>query len=84
MTQRAFELLAINPDDGPKLILDIGCGTGLSGSVLDEYGHVWIGIDIAPAMLKVAEEREVEGDLILADMGYGMCFRPGTFDAAIR
>lgn len=30
------------------------------------------------------EEREVDGDLILHDMGTGLPFRPGTFDGAIR
>jgi hypothetical protein len=32
----------------------------------------------------VAREREVEGDVLLGDMGYGMPFRPGSFDGAIR
>ena len=32
----------------------------------------------------VAIEREVEGDLLLGDMGQGMPFRPGTFDGVIR
>lgn len=32
----------------------------------------------------VAVEREVEGDLIQGDMGYGMPFKPGTFDGVIR
>lgn len=31
----------------------------------------------------VAKEREVEGDLILADLGNGLPFRAGTFDGAI-
>ena len=34
-------------------------------------------------ILDVAVEREVEGDLILSDMGQGMPFRPGTFDGAV-
>ena len=34
-------------------------------------------------MLGVALEKEVEGDLLLADAGQGVPFRPGTFDAAI-
>lgn len=34
-------------------------------------------------MLDVALQRDVEGDLLLADMGQGVPFRPGTFDAAI-
>lgn len=32
----------------------------------------------------VAVDREVEGDLIQGDMGYGMPFKPGTFDGVIR
>ncbi|CAF5036094.1 unnamed protein product, partial [Rotaria magnacalcarata] len=28
-------------------------------------------------------EREVEGDLVLGDIGYGMPFRAGSFDGAI-
>jgi 18S rRNA (guanine1575-N7)-methyltransferase len=31
----------------------------------------------------VAQEREVEGDLFLWDMGEGLGFRPGSFDGAI-
>ncbi len=34
--------------------------------------------------LEVARERETEGDVVLADMGDGMFFRPGVFDGAIR
>lgn len=50
MCERAIELLAL-PDDQPSLILDIGCGSGLSGSVLEENNHHWIGIDISKSML---------------------------------
>ncbi|KAH9618097.1 hypothetical protein KSS87_009459 [Heliosperma pusillum] len=83
LTERALELLAL-PDDGvPRLLLDIGCGSGLSGETLSENGHQWIGVDISQAMLDVAVEREVEGDLFLADMGQGLGFRPGVIDGAI-
>lgn len=34
--------------------------------------------------IEVAQEREVEGDLFLWDMGEGLGFRPGTFDGALR
>lgn len=50
MTHRALELLAL-PDDKPSFILDIGCGSGLSGEILEEEGHVWAGVDISPSML---------------------------------
>lgn len=82
MSERAYELLLL-PEDESSLVLDIGCGSGLSGSVLEENGHHWIGIDISTAMLDIARDREVEGDLILGDMGEGMPFKAGTFDAAI-
>jgi 18S rRNA (guanine1575-N7)-methyltransferase len=86
MTHRALSLLNLS---SPSLILDIGSGSGLSGSILSsippEQGgpHVWIGLDISASMLAVALEREVEGDMFLSDIGQGISFRPGTFDAAI-
>jgi len=85
MTKRAIELLCLPSaeEGGRKMILDLGCGSGLSGEVLEENGHIWVGLDISPHMLKVAQEREVEGDVILADLGEGLFFRPGTFDGAI-
>ena len=82
MAERCVEILAI-PEDKPCLILDIGCGSGLSGSVLTEHGYNWIGVDISTSMLEVAKENEVEGDLINLDIGQGFNFRPGSFDYAI-
>ena len=50
MTYRALELLNLPPDE-PAFLLDIGCGSGLSGEILDEEGYHWVGCDIAPSML---------------------------------
>ena len=134
LTERALELLAL-PDDGePKLLLDLGCGSGLSGEALTEKGHIWVvsagaaargawlaagvalprgrtclrrwprvsdqhlppvgsnlpvstilvqGLDISKAMLDVAADREVDGDLLLHDLGHGLPVRPGTVDGVI-
>ncbi|KAJ3295230.1 Williams Beuren syndrome chromosome region 22 protein [Borealophlyctis nickersoniae] len=82
MAYRALELLAL-PEGRPAFLLDIGCGSGLSGEVLEEEGHFWVGMDVSPSMLDVAVQREVEGDLFLQDIGQGVGFRPGTFDGAI-
>ena len=82
MAERAVEMLCL-PEGRPCMILDVGCGTGLSGETLEEDGHQWVGIDISRDMLDVAQEREVEGDLVHQDMGLGMPFREGVFDGAI-
>jgi 18S rRNA (guanine1575-N7)-methyltransferase len=82
LTTRALELLAL-PEGQPLLLADIGCGSGLSGEVLEEHGHTWVGCDISQSMLAIANERENEGDLFALDMGTGLPYRPGTLDGAI-
>ena len=61
ITVRAMELLKLHEftdtNHRPAYVLDIGCGSGLSGQVLEEYGHVWLGCDISRDMLMVAQER---------------------------
>ncbi|KAH8482539.1 hypothetical protein H0E87_029839 [Populus deltoides] len=97
LSERALELLALSVDGIPRLLLDIGCGSGLSGETLTENGHQWIGLDVSQSMLNIALEREVEGDLLLGDMGQdasfvplwpsgwdkGLALRPGIIDGAI-
>jgi len=81
MSERALELLAL-PDE-PCYLLDLGCGSGLSGECCEDLGHMWAGLDISQAMLDVARERELEGDLLCSDLGEGLPFRAGAFDGAI-
>lgn len=90
MADRCLELLAL-PESTvdstmprPSMLLDIGCGSGLSGELITEDGHIWVGMDISPSMLEIALERDSEGDLLLGDMGQGVGFRAGVFDGAIR
>ena len=80
MTNRALELLDLKD---PSMILDVGCGSGLSGEILSSDSHIWVGMDISASMLDIALQRDVEGDLMLADIGQGVPFRAGAFDAAI-
>lgn len=92
MSERALELLAL-PEDQSCFVLDIGCGSGLSGECCEENGHFWVGLDISPAMLAIARERIEEededdgttsgGDVMHGDMGEGLPFRAGSFDGAI-
>ncbi|KAI6184786.1 hypothetical protein M3Y97_00633700 [Aphelenchoides bicaudatus] len=83
MSERAIQLLELK-DPETSFVLDIGCGSGISGSVLTEEGIPWMGVDISAPMLEQAKNfMEVEGDLVLADMGAGLPFTAGAFDGAI-
>eukprot|EP00756_Hemistasia_phaeocysticola_P024242 Hpha_TRINITY_DN15936_c2_g3::TRINITY_DN15936_c2_g3_i3::g.75139::m.75139/K19306/BUD23; 18S rRNA (guanine1575-N7)-methyltransferase len=81
LSMRCIELLNL-PAEESCLILDIGSGAGLSGAALETMGHHFIGTDISRPMLEEAIE-VVEGDVIQHDMGTGLPFRAGVFDAAI-
>lgn len=111
MATRALELLSLPSNDSvPRLILDLGCGSGISSQVITQAGHNWIGMDISESMVRVAKEdlesyenddEDMENDneseedyedderdphlsdLLVHDMGNGVCFRPGTFDGCI-
>jgi len=95
LTRRALDLLSLDGgggqggdgDGAPRLVLDLGCGSGLSGEVIGEQGHVWVGCDLSENMLKIAVERgcdEDGGDVFVRDLGQGLPLRPDTFDAAVR
>lgn len=55
LTERALEILSL-PENECSLILDIGCGSGLSGQCIEEQGHIWIGCDISKDMLDIAND----------------------------
>eukprot|EP00796_Vickermania_ingenoplastis_P007301 gene7301-5143_t len=69
MTVRALELMNLPTDETGRrcgaLLLDIGCGSGLSGEVLTAHGHAWVGVDISRDMLQLAKVDE------LAALGVG-------------
>lgn len=78
MAERALQLLALPPDQ-PCLILDVGCGSGISGQVLAEAGHEHVGVDISPAMLRINDDPHI----VEQDVGDGLTFTHGLFDGCI-
>lgn len=87
LTERALALIEID-DSFPQMILDVGCGTAISGQLISEtMHHMFVGVDIAPEMLlnaiKVVPPSKTPNSFVRADVGLGCPFRAGVFDAAI-
>ncbi len=49
-------------------ILDLGCGTGLCGSLLKPYAKELIGVDLSANMLDLAEQKQIYTRLACADI----------------
>jgi len=78
--QRCADALAQNLNNKAAKILDIGCGTGLSGEMLSNRGFSNIdGCDINPDMLKIAKSRGVYQTLWLSDVSNPFPFENGTY-----
>jgi 18S rRNA (guanine1575-N7)-methyltransferase len=81
ITQRAIDLLEINMEN--PIILDLGCGSGLSGQTISENGYEWVGMDISPSMLKIASSSTKNIGLLESDIGVPLPFRENSFDYII-
>ncbi len=49
-------------------VLDAGCGTGLCGPLLRPHARHLTGVDLSPAMIEKAREREVYDELVAAEL----------------
>ncbi len=62
-----LEARGVEPD-GSRRVLDLGCGTGLSGVTLKPFAHRLVGLDLAPRMLAEARKRGIYDALEEADL----------------
>lgn len=67
------------PENAGLDVLDLGCGTGLSGAALRGLARQLTGIDLSPGMLARAREcgfydRLIEGDIVQVLAGQDACF----------
>lgn len=58
--------------DASRTILDLGCGTGLSGLPFRSYAAHLSGIDLAPRMLELAQRRGIYDTLQLEEVHAGL------------
>ena len=71
MILRELAALVIPGETGLD-VLDLGCGTGLSGAAFkDRAGHL-TGVDLSPAMIEKARARAIYDTLLVADIESGL------------
>jgi predicted TPR repeat methyltransferase len=64
-------------------ILDLGCGTGLVGSLFRPLARTLTGVDISSNMLKIAKQRQIYDDLVCGDLIEFLQTGAKTFDLAV-
>ncbi len=78
------EIFAEYVADKSATILDIGCGTGLTGLAATSHGFKTLdGVDISPDMLAEAGKKGVYRTLIQADLTGPLQIASASYDAAI-
>lgn len=69
MPLRAAAAIAAHCSDHAAHVLDVGCGTGLSGKALSDHGFKNLdGCDLSPGMLEHAQTLEIYNRLFEADL----------------
>ena len=77
---RAAAALAEHSADPAAALLDIGCGTGISGAAMQAAGFATIdGTDFSDEMLAQAETKGIYRTLLKADLTNPLPFEPGAY-----
>lgn len=64
-------------------VLDLGCGTGLCGSVFKPYAHRLVGVDVSSKMLAVAKEKEIYSELVQSDLQPFLAAQSQAYDLIV-
>lgn len=70
----------VGGDKKPLDILDLGCGTGLSGAVFKDLARRLDGVDLSPLMLAKAGERGIYNSLFSADLETALVQKGPAYD----
>ena len=78
--ERCAAALAQFAEDASAPLLDIGCGTGLSGEAFAAQDFSIIdGSDFTPEMMEIALTKRVYRKMLAADLNNPMPFEPGDY-----
>jgi len=70
-------------DESLKMVLDLGCGTGLAGAEFRDIAESLIGIDLSENMVREAEKKNIYDELHVNDIVDGLNSLESQFDLFI-
>ncbi len=77
-------LLAAHLDTRTAEVLDVGCGTGLTGQEASRLGFsVLDGVDISGEMIAVARSRDIYRRLMVGDLNQPLALDDASYDGVI-
>lgn len=84
LSVRTWQLQRELPPTCADLVLDLGCGSGLSSATFESLGkHRVVGCDLSIAMLAHARRSGSAFDFVQADISRPLPFRDAAFSAAL-
>ena len=85
--RRAAEVLASSGVDRSARVLDVGCGTGMSGAALSAHGigidGGVVGTDISQTSLDIAQGKGFYSSTVMANLEEPLPFDAASFHAAV-
>jgi len=64
-------------------VIDLGCGTGLSGVTVRALAGRMVGVDLSPKMIEMARERNIYDELVAGDLMDVLKERKGDVDLVL-
>ena len=64
-------------------VLDLGCGTGLSGQAFRAFASTLVGVDLSPRMVEKARARGIYDRVVVGDMTAVLGETPASFDLVL-
>ncbi len=61
-------LSEIQDNSQPRMVLDLGCGTGLTGLLFKDIASRLIGVDLSREMIALLEKKNIYDELIVGDL----------------
>lgn len=65
------------------VILDLGCGTGLTGELFKKEARALIGVDLSGKMLEVAAQKNIYAELVQAEVGTFLADKHDQYDVVL-